>query len=97
MNEWDRRAFAIAPLLLAMGACQQTEVQRIEGTVHLLNIEGGCWVIETAEGRVQPLDLPQQYQREGLAVAARVRDVKDVLTSCQAGTLKQIEKIEERK
>jgi hypothetical protein len=89
-----------APLLLILGGCHPDSTrhsQSIEGTVQVLGIEGGCWVIETAEGRVQPLGLPTAFQREGLAVRATVTDPENVLTSCQVGVPKQIQTIEVRK
>jgi hypothetical protein len=89
-----------APLMLILSGCHPDAVndaERIDGTVRLLNVEGGCWIIDTNEGRVQPLDLPAEFRREGLAVVVTLSDVKDVVTSCQAGVLKHIETIEERK
>ncbi|HTU64530.1 MAG TPA: hypothetical protein VMF52_01155 [Steroidobacteraceae bacterium] len=101
------RVAEFAPLLMILSGCHpdvpakparvvspDQSVQRIIGTMHLLWIEGGCWVIETNTGRIQPLGLPEEFKLEGLVVRATVREARNVMTACQVGALRQVESME---
>lgn len=63
----------------ALGAAER------QGTIRFVDIEGGCWLIEAASERIQPLDLSREFMIDGLSVVFAVRDAPGVLTTCQAG------------
>src|SRR5688572_7891372 len=65
-------------------------------TVRFIQIETGCWVLETKGGRVQPVDLPEQYRVDGLEVSVVLRDAPAMMSLCQVGPLKTVEKISKR-
>jgi len=62
--------------------------------VRLVDVEGGCWVIETAQGRVQPIHLPNAYRKDGLRVKVVLSDAPAMMSACQVGELKKVESIE---
>lgn len=56
------------------------------GTVHHLPVEGGVYVIRTADGtQYRPSELPEEYRVEGLAVDVKALQHDDVLTKDMAG------------
>lgn len=58
--------------------------------VRNLTVEGGCWVLETPSGRVQPLELPEALRRDGQRVLVVLADAPDIMTTCQAGVPKHV-------
>lgn len=86
-------AVALAVLLLMTG-CQlldsgeslsTDESLSTEGTVRHLEIEGGCWAIETAGERYEPLNLPTDLREDGLRIRFEAEVLPDVATFCQVG------------
>lgn len=65
-------------------------------TVRFLQIETGCWVIETKEERVQPVELAEEFKVDGLAVTVVLRDAPPMMGVCQVGPYKTVEKISKR-
>jgi hypothetical protein len=65
-------------------------------TVRFIQVETGCWVLETAAGRVQPVDLPEAFRQDGLAVEVVLRDAPAMMSACQVGPLKTVEHIAKR-
>lgn len=62
------------------------DVVRIVGTVHHLDVEGGVYVIRTADGtQYRPIELPEEFRVEGLAVEADAKRRDDVMTVDMAG------------
>ena len=95
---------AVIPILIAIAACttdkpgapamaRSGETAVVEGTVRKIDVEGGCWIIETAQGRVQLLDLPERFRVDGLSVRVTLRDAPDMSSSCQVGTLKYVDAV----
>ena len=62
-------------------------------TVRYVGVEGGCWNLDTNEGRFTPLDLPAQYRVDGLQVQVVLRDAPDWADMCMTGPLVQIDHI----
>lgn len=104
MNPWR---CAIVPALIALAACtsgpagaptsaRPDEPKSVEGTVRYVAVEGGCWIIQTAQERVQPVDLPERFRVDGLAVRVTLRDADDMMSACQVGPLKHVETITAR-
>lgn len=69
---------------------------RADAVVARLEIEGGCWVLDTGRERYEPVNLGEAFRRDGLEVAftARIRD--DMASICQVGRLVEIVEIRER-
>lgn len=65
-------------------------------TVRLIQVETGCWVIETESERVQPVELAEEFKVDGLAVNVVLRDAPPMLGVCQVGPYKTVEKIAKR-
>ena len=98
---------AILPILIAIASCtadkpgapssaRSGESAEVEGIVRHVAVEGGCWTIETAQGRVQPVELPERFRVDGMAVRVTLRDAPDVMSVCQLGPLKHLEAINPR-
>lgn len=80
-------AVALVVLLLTTG-CQlpdSGESLSTEGTVRHLEIEGGCWAIETSGERYEPLNLPTDLREDGLRIRFEAEVLPDVATFCQVG------------
>lgn len=90
------RAVALAVLLLTSG-CQipdSGESLSAEGTVRHLEIEGGCWVIETKGDTYEPLNLPTDLREDGLEVRFEAEVLRSVATVCQVGPVIEVREIE---
>jgi hypothetical protein len=98
---------AVIPILIAIAACtadkpgapmsaRSGESVEVDGTVRHVAVEGGCWIIETAQGRMQPVDLPERFRVDGLPVRVKLRDAPDSMSVCQVGTLKHVDEITAR-
>ena len=61
-------------------------VIRITGTVHHLDQEGGVYVIRAEDGtQYRPLEIPEDFRVDGLAVEAQAKRRDDVITVDMAG------------
>ena len=65
-------------------------------TVRFVQIETGCWVLETKAGRIQPVELPEPFRVDGLEVDVVLRDAPAMMSVCQVGPLKTVESIARR-
>lgn len=66
----------------------------IEGTVRFLNVEGGCWGLQTDSATYEPVGgFPEGFRQDPLAVRATVRGV-DGASICMIGPLVEIVTIE---
>jgi hypothetical protein len=62
------------------------ELINIVGNVHHLDLEGGVYVIRTEDGaQYRPIELPEEFRVDGLAVEASAKRRDDVLTVDMAG------------
>lgn len=67
-------------------AAHPEDVLRLSGTVHHLDLEGGVYVIRTADGtQYRPIELPEEFRVDGLAVEVNARRRDDVMTVDMAG------------
>jgi hypothetical protein len=67
----------------------------IEGTVERLEVEGGCWVIRSADGKqYEPMGLTEEFRQNGLRVRAVIRIRPDMASICQVGTIAEVVSIE---
>jgi heat shock protein HslJ len=101
-----------ATLMLMLGACANTDnlgwvklnqttqshgpALLIEGVVRYLDIEGGLFVIRTADNQqYHPVNLPKNFQQEGLSVQTKAYQLENAMSIGMVGTL--VELIEVRK
>lgn len=80
---------ALNPPDSAMADTTAAEAE-VEGTVRRVDLEGGGWVIETANGTFQPTNLTAEYQDDGLAVLVALRPRPDKVSTLQIGTIADI-------
>ncbi len=62
------------------------------GTVEFLDLEGGCWVLETERATYSPINLPDSLRIDGLDVRFEADFVDDVAGFCP-GRIIQLERI----
>ncbi len=66
----------------------------VEGNVRFLNIEGGCWGLQTDSATYEPVGgFPEGFRQDQLAVRATVRSV-DGASICMIGPLVELVTIE---
>ena len=89
-------------LLAAWGGCRNSpsaggqsagsqpddrSVQTVTGTVRYLDLEGGFYGIVTDDGKkLDPVNLPPEFQKDGLRIQARVETLPDRVTIRMWGT-----------
>ena len=65
-------------------------------TVRFIDIEGGCWALDTPRGRYEPIGLPAEFRVDGLAVVVTLRDAPDMGSVCMIAPLARIDHIHAR-
>ena len=75
---------------------QPGQVIAADATVRFVDMEGGCWALDTPQGRYEPLGLPTPYKRDGLAVAVVLRGPAGGATICQMAPLALVDSIHTR-
>ena len=68
----------------------------INATVRFVDIEGGCWALDTPRGRYEPIGLPAEFRVDGLAVAVTIRAAPDMGSICMIAPLVRIDAIRAR-
>ena len=81
--------FAVALVITATvaGGCDSITTPDFDevGTIRFVNLEGGCWVIETETERLLPINLAEALRVDGLVVTFEADRLQDVVTFCQVG------------
>ena len=93
-------------VLLASGGCQEpgaapepdglaapeeSRAELVTGTIRYIDLEGGFYGIETDDGRrLDPVNLPEEFQQDGLRIEARVEELRDRVSIRMWGTLVRI-------
>ncbi|KPJ61703.1 MAG: hypothetical protein AMJ46_00285 [Latescibacteria bacterium DG_63] len=63
----------------------------MEGTVQFLDIEGGCWRIAGNDGvNYEPINLPEEFKEDGLAVRFKVKYRDDLVSICMVGRIVEL-------
>ncbi len=63
----------------------------VEGTVRLSQVGPGCWFILATDGaRYEPVNLPEEFKKEDLAVRLLVRPREDMVSACMVGRLVEV-------
>jgi hypothetical protein len=69
----------------------------VNATVEFLNLEGGCWTLQLSDHvHYLPLNLPDQFRRDGLKVQAELLRRDDYGSICMVGPVVQILSIRSR-
>ena len=74
-------------------ALDSTDVFTGNATVRFLNLEGGCWALETAQGSYEPAGLPTEFRQDGLRVYTVVRRAPHLISTCMLAPIVTIEEI----
>ena len=81
-------------LTMAVAACGVTEPGDVDindsGTVRFVDVEGGCWVIDTESDRLEPINLEARFRVDGLFVVFSANRRTDLATICQVGQIVEI-------
>ena len=63
------RVFGVFIAVLGLSACGLLEPEIADdGTIEFLDIEGGCWIIQTESEQYLPRNLPEEFRVDGLAI-----------------------------
>ena len=90
-----RRTAALVPIFVLVGSCGLTEPDfESEGTVRFVDVEGGCWIIDTADERLEPIDLPADFRVDGLRVFFEANERSDLASICQVGRIVELDFIQ---
>ena len=63
------------------------------GTVEFIDIEGGCWVINTSKTTFEPINLSDEFRVDGLRVAFEWDRRRDLGSFCMVGIVIELKKI----
>lgn len=85
---------ALMTLVACSASCGVTDVQPLqEGVVRFIQVEGGCWAIDTADERLEPIGLPEEFRVDGLAISFTEEARPELASVCQVGRVIEIESI----
>ena len=72
--------------LIPPATAPQSEILTGSGWIQFVGVEGGCWVIKSADGnRYEPINLSDAFRKDGLAVRYVLKTRPDVATLCMVG------------
>jgi hypothetical protein len=72
------------------------EALATNATVRFVDLEGGCWAIETPAGTYEPIGLPAAFRIHGLAVHVVLRGAPEMVSVCQMAPLVRLDSIRAR-
>lgn len=70
---------------------------RTSGTVHAVNLEGGCWRFDAQDGRqfeIEKGSAPDGLLVDGKQVTLTLRPRPDLMSSCMIGPIAQVVRVE---
>lgn len=86
---------AFAVVLATVAACGASDdAPALEGTVRFVDVEGGCWTIESGSTTYEPVDLANEFRVDGLTVAFDVEPLDDQASICMVGEIVELTSIE---
>ena len=69
----------------------------VSASVEFLTLEGGCWTLQVGEDlHYLPLNLPEEFRRDGLKVSVELRRRDDYASVCQVGPVVEVLSIRRR-
>ena len=91
---------SLVSLACANGPVEPLELSQravVDASVEFLNLEGGCWTIEVRKDvHYLPLNLPEEFRRDGLRVRAELLRRNDYGSTCQVGPVVEVLSIRRR-
>jgi hypothetical protein len=72
------------------------QVLATDATVRYVDLEGGCWALEAALGKYEPVGLPPEFRKDGLAVHVVMRGAPDMMSICQMAPIVRLDSIRVR-
>ena len=70
---------------------------RTSGTVHAVNLEGGCWRFDAQDGRqfeIEKASAPDGLLVDGKQVTLTLRPRPDLMSTCMIGPIAQVVRVE---
>ena len=90
-HEFVTAALCTALILAACGVTEPDDADiNDSGTVRFVDVEGGCWVIDTESERLEPINLDSRFRVDGLFVVFSANRRTDLATICQVGRIVEI-------
>jgi len=82
-------------LAAALASCGITGPDvEADGTVRFVDVEGGCWGIETDDVMYEPINLRESFRIDGLEVDFEAEERTDLSSICQIGVIVELTEIE---
>ena len=83
---------ALLCLIICLCSCscldEDDKVLTAEGTVQFVDVSGGCWRIVGYDGvNYEPVNLPDEFKKDGLAVRFSAKLREDLVSKCMVGQL----------
>ncbi len=88
------RATAVALVVAATGCGITTPDSSGDGIVRYIDVEGGCWGIESNGEIYEPMNLPQDLREDGLAIEFVAVDQDDLGSICMIGQIIELVRVE---
>lgn len=66
-----------------------------DAEIRFSDIEGGCWMVDTSERSYEPINLPEAFKVDGLAVRIEAELVSDRGSFCTGPPYLDIKRIEQ--
>ncbi len=71
------------------------EPSGMAATVRYLDVEGGCWAVDAADGvRYEPINLPAAFRQDGKKVKIVLRERSDLASVCMVGRIVELVSIQ---
>ena len=70
--------------------------RNLNGPLSIIDVEGGCWVIDAGPVRLEPINLTEEFQVDGLLVAFEANARPDLASICQVGRIVELTSIRVR-
>ena len=104
------RQCGLIPSLLLAFACSETApttpIRRLtlepgvrlaaDATIRYLPIEGGCWAVDVAGTRYEPVNLGSSFQVDGLRVRVVLHEEPGLMSVCMFGQIVTLDSIARR-
>ena len=72
------------------------QVLATNATVRFVDLEGGCWALQTSTGKYEPIALPAKFRKDGLAVYVVARGAPSAVSVCMMAPLVTLDTIRAR-
>jgi len=92
---WSVRPMAVLCFIVCLCCCscldEDDKVLTVEGTVQYVDVEGGCWRIVGYDGvNYEPVNLPDEFKKDGLAVRFSAKRREDLVSQCMVGQIVEL-------